>query len=124
METDDWGFSAEELDFLEKDALNRIAQRNTSAGGTSTSTSAHAPSKFYNGAHSHFTPSAKPIYESNFHNKSYSIRDIRPQNSVLIDQSSGQIAVEVHDFGPTFLRDSDTSIRIGKGTDPEKVVDR
>ncbi|KAI3686976.1 hypothetical protein L1987_80666 [Smallanthus sonchifolius] len=74
METDDWGFSAEELDFLEKDALNRIAQRNTSAGGTSTggtstSTSAHAPSKFYNGAHLHSTPSAKPIYESNFDNK-------------------------------------------------------
>ncbi|XP_024993672.1 SWI/SNF-related matrix-associated actin-dependent regulator of chromatin subfamily A-like protein 1 isoform X1 [Cynara cardunculus var. scolymus] len=28
METDDWEFSAEELEFLERDALNRIAQRN------------------------------------------------------------------------------------------------
>lgn len=28
METDDWEFSAEEFEFLERDALNRIAQRN------------------------------------------------------------------------------------------------
>ena len=28
METDEWDFSAEELESLEKDALNRIAQRN------------------------------------------------------------------------------------------------
>ncbi|KAK1407819.1 hypothetical protein QVD17_39446 [Tagetes erecta] len=49
METDEWEFSAEELEFLEKDAINRIAQRNAN-------TTAHAPSNF---AHSH----------SNFNNK-------------------------------------------------------
>ncbi|KAD4385147.1 hypothetical protein E3N88_25315 [Mikania micrantha] len=68
METDDWEFSAEELEFLEKDAINRIAQRNTSVGGTSTS--AHAPSKFSNGAHSQSASSAKPIYDSKSDNKS------------------------------------------------------
>ncbi|KAL8244443.1 hypothetical protein R6Q59_010701 [Mikania micrantha] len=67
METDDWEFSAEELEFLEKDAINRIAQRNTSVGGTSTS--AHAPSKFSNGAHSQSASSAKPIYDSKSDNK-------------------------------------------------------
>ncbi|KAK9080076.1 hypothetical protein SSX86_001751 [Deinandra increscens subsp. villosa] len=67
METDDWGFSAEELEFLEKDALNRIAQRNTSA--TSTSTGTGTGTRTGISAYSHSTPSAKPIYESNFENK-------------------------------------------------------
>lgn len=65
METDDWEFSAEELDSLEKDALNRISQRRT-ATATATSTSAHAPANFYHGPHSHSTPSpANPRYEVN-----------------------------------------------------------
>nr|GEV36771.1 SWI/SNF-related matrix-associated actin-dependent regulator of chromatin subfamily A-like protein 1 isoform X1 [Tanacetum cinerariifolium] len=39
MEGDDWGFSAEELDSLERDAINRLAaQRNKT----------HAPNNFYN----------------------------------------------------------------------------
>lgn len=66
METDDWGFSAEELDSLEKDALNRIAQRNTSTttAAASTSNRAHAPSTFYQGSHTRLIPSpAKPVSE-------------------------------------------------------------
>ncbi|KAI7741873.1 hypothetical protein M8C21_032445 [Ambrosia artemisiifolia] len=59
METDDWGLSAEELDFLEKDALNRVAQRNNTA--TTTTTSAHPPSTFYNTAQSHSTPAPNTI---------------------------------------------------------------
>ncbi|KAL4579183.1 hypothetical protein LXL04_015320 [Taraxacum kok-saghyz] len=70
METDDWGFSAEELDSLEKDALNRIAQRKattTTATTTTatTSTRAHAPSTFYNNSNTRLLPStAKPAFES------------------------------------------------------------
>ncbi|CAI9292039.1 unnamed protein product [Lactuca saligna] len=77
METDDWGFSAEELDSLEKDALNRIAQRNattatatatattTTTTAASTSTRAHAPSTFYHGSHARPIPSpVKPVFES------------------------------------------------------------
>ncbi|KAK9080210.1 hypothetical protein SSX86_001886 [Deinandra increscens subsp. villosa] len=81
METDDWGFSAEELEFLEKDALNRIAQRNTSA--TSTSTGTGTGTRTGISAYSHSTPSAKPIYESNFENKLSSL-PIASGNSTTI----------------------------------------
>ncbi|XP_071705443.1 uncharacterized protein [Rutidosis leptorrhynchoides] len=72
MEPDDWGFSAEELEFLEKDAINQIAQRKTSGGSTSTSTGTgvHAPTTFYNPGQSHSMPSsAQPVYPSRFDNK-------------------------------------------------------
>ncbi|XP_024979581.1 uncharacterized protein LOC112516649 [Cynara cardunculus var. scolymus] len=46
-----------------------------------------------------------------------------PRQSMLIDQSNGQSAIEVQDSGFSIRRDSNTSIRIGKTIDPE-VVDR
>nr|XP_043608355.1 SWI/SNF-related matrix-associated actin-dependent regulator of chromatin subfamily A-like protein 1 [Erigeron canadensis] len=70
METEDWDLSAEELDALERDALNLIAQRKTAAAGTTTSSgtgSTLPPSNFYNNnnfnnnstqSKSQFTPSS------------------------------------------------------------------
>lgn len=39
MEFDDWELSAEELDFLEKDAIRRIEERSSSSCGAGCSTS-------------------------------------------------------------------------------------
>lgn len=44
MELDEWDFSAEELDSIEKDALRQIAQRNISNSSSSSSASAAAAS--------------------------------------------------------------------------------
>ncbi|KAM0008025.1 putative DNA helicase chromatin remodeling SNF2 family [Helianthus debilis subsp. tardiflorus] len=75
METDDWGFSAEELDFLEKDAINRVAQRNSSAAGATT-TSTHGPSNFYN--------AANPIHHSTFNNNKLNSLPIASGNPAAV----------------------------------------
>lgn len=52
MEFDDWELSAEELDFLERDAIRRIEERSSSSYGATCSPNPHPTEKVRDCLHS------------------------------------------------------------------------
>ncbi|XP_010241440.1 PREDICTED: SWI/SNF-related matrix-associated actin-dependent regulator of chromatin subfamily A-like protein 1 isoform X3 [Nelumbo nucifera] len=64
LDDDDWNFSVEELDSLEREALKKIAERKISSATASVSSSSHeTPSKYFQQS------PAKPTTESRFDSK-------------------------------------------------------